>query len=314
MAVLDWCNSKGAVLPGGSVRTGKEVLLSGRGYSTQPDDFTVYRRFGLLLRRFRERKGKPATCAVGNPLVARAVNSEDAQAGPWVLRSPGRRLKWRVFFEDDQLGRSEELHVSRLGAIGPSTGVAIGPFVFGINTQITAAVDPVVQLSVMTPWGGDEDDFSQYINELAEDATEDGEDSEETLGALREYLERYLPSDPPEGWEFVIEQDEFELEEGESTSIQILVQAPTAGATAFAVQMTGEVEGERVTVASDPMVIHVPEDWRHATLLFGGDSDAGGGSARKPVDYGEIAEGAYSDPFGVSRIRDRVRRLFDEPT
>jgi hypothetical protein len=289
MAILHWRDTGGAILPGGSFKTGKRVVLSGEGYTEQPSTFTVYRRFGPLLRRFREWKGKPSISAVGQPVTAEEAGANGAQGGPWVLRTPGYRLKWHVFFEDDLLNRSAELDISRLGTFGPSIGAAVDPVTFRIEVPITAAIDPLVTISIRTPWGESKDDFDQYIGELAEDAADTGDDIEATFGALREYLGRYLPSEAPEGWEFAMERNEFELEEGESAIVQITVHAPTPGATAFAIQMTAMIDGEEMIVASDPMVVQVPEDWRYASLLFGGDDDAGGGSE-----------------FGVAR-RDPIR-------
>jgi hypothetical protein len=300
MAVLHWRDTAGAILPGGSFKTGKRVVLSGEGYTEQPRTFIVYRRFGPLLRRFREWRGKPSISAVDQPVTAEETSTDRAQGGPWALRTPGYRLRWHLFFEDDLLNRSGELDISRLGTLGPSVGAALDPVTFQVEVPITAAIDPLVTISVMTPWGEGQDDFDQYLAELAEAAADAGDDTDETIGALRKYLGHYLPSDAPEGWEFDLERDEFELEEGESATVRITVQAPTPGA--FAVQMTATVDGEELIVASDPMVVQVPEDWRQI---------CGGVSSRRRAD--EPSPAAYRACLGGTAFSDTAQHSLRAP-
>lgn len=301
MPYLHWRESNGAILPAGSVRHGKDLLLTGEGYSQQPSTFTVYRRFGPMLRRFRERQGESSIAPVGNSVMAEPYGASNARAGPWRLPVPARRLGWRLFFVDDQLGQSGELNDTRLVTLSAAVAAPIEQFKISIGIKVTAAIDPGVQISLLTPWGDGGENFDQYVEELADDC-------EAAPDALREYLEPYLPFEPPEGWEFAVGQSEFTLDEGESVDAEILLSAPTSGATTFAIEASSVIDDEKVTVVSDPMVIEVPEDWRYASLLFGRDHDAGGGSALKPARRRKIVS-AEEDSASAVLVADSVRAV-----
>ena len=275
MPYLNWNNSNRAVLPGGSVQIGKEVLLSGEGYDTPPSKFVIQRRFGLLLRRYREKKGLPITAQVGNPLsISPGGGDGKVEAGPWVLRTPGRRLKWRLFFEDEDGNNSDELHVSRLGELR-SLGLNVSGFGLEADFDFTAAIDPHVELSVLTPWGAHDTNLRPFLHELADDVRSEQEGSAESLASLSEFLGEFLPDAPPPGWSFEVTPDTFELDQGETASFSIQVETPSPGATAFALQMTAEIEGELAMVASDPLVIRMPEDGSRPVELLGDDNLSG---------------------------------------
>lgn len=283
MPYLRWRRTTGAEVPGGSsVLTGKEVLLSGDAYETPPGHFFVQRRFGVLLRRYREHRGMPITAPVGQPLPVTAIGEEEAGAGPWVLRTPGRRMKWRLFFEDEDGNNSEELHVSRLGMVR-SLGLEGLEAGASAEFEFTAAIDPRVKVSVLTPWNS-EAGLRPFLQELAEDVREEGESDHESFAALTEHWREYLPLEEPPGWGFELEREEFDLDEGESISFGIRVNTPTAGAAAFSIQLSAEVDGELLTVASDPLVVRMPEDGSQQAELFGGDNLSGDDAAEDEIE------------------------------
>jgi|GEM_PF-5775340 len=273
MPYLNWKNSKGAVLQGGSIRAGTEVFLSGENYDALPAEFVVRRRFGALMRKHREKKDLPITEQVGNPLPITPGGEGRGEAGPLVLRTPGRRVKWRMFFEDAERNNSEELHVSRLGSVR-SLGVGVSEAELKADFDLTLAVDPHVELSLLTPWDSGEANLLPFLRELADDVCATDENTDESFASLHEFLAEFLPDAPPPGWSFEIEPDEFDLGEGESDSFSIRVEAPSPGAAAFAVQMTAEIDGELAMAASDLLVVRMPEDGRTVELL--GDDDLSG--------------------------------------
>ena len=261
--------------------------MRGTDYESLPLSFTVYRRFGVLLRYFRQLREKPAVRRVGQPQIARATDSTTAYAGSWVLPTPGRRIKWRLFFVDGTWRQSEELHDSRLGRFTPSVGISEGATV-NVEGDFIAAIDPVVQLSVITPWGEGEDDFREYVHELAADVADEAEELPEVLEMLLAFFGSWMPTDAPEGWSFEVEQPEFELAESERVRIRVQVEAPTAGTTVFALQMKAIVDDEPVAVVSDPMVIYKPEDGTQADLVFGGDDEDGGSEEEEPASVEDL--------------------------
>jgi len=271
LPTLRWRKSNGAIIPGGSIKPGKEMILSGGGYHVLPRTFTVQRRYGALLRRIREHRGQPAASPVDLPLDAIPQEVNAAISEPWVLPTPGRRLKWRLFFEDDRLGRSGEIHLSRWGSFGPSIGVPTGPVELGVQADFTASVDPVARFRVLTPWQEEGVPFRDLLGELVEEGDT----------ALDDLLEPYLPSAPPEGWKIGVSQDEFSIAEGESVNVSAQIHAPTAGGIAFALEMAAEVEGEIMIACSDPMVVEVPEDGDQPALLFSDGGDCGGATQKR---------------------------------
>jgi hypothetical protein len=279
---LYWSKLNGSVLPEGSVRSGKDVLLRGRGYASAPENFAAQRRFGALLRRFRQQRGKPPIASVGPPLQVGTKDADEVQAGPLTLPTPGHRVKWRIFFEDEMGNSSKELHLSRLGTVKPAAGLPAEMGGAGIEFDFVAAIDPVVRVSVITPWGTDDEDFREYARELAGEAIDDDEDVDEATDWLLAALSRFLPPEPPPGWEMVPEQREFVIDEGESARIGLSIAAPTVGTVVFALQLAAEVDGERLTTTSEPLAIHVPEDGSQGSLLFGDGDAPGGDSSLEP--------------------------------
>jgi hypothetical protein len=286
---LNWKDGDHAVIPGGSVHIGKRVLLSGERYETLPSEFTVQRRFGLLLRQYREKRGLPITAQVGNPLPIRPVSEGEGEAGPLVLLTPGRRVKWRLFFEDGKGNSSGEIHISRLGTFR-SLGLGASEGELVIDGDFTAAIDPHIELSVLTPWDTNGANLHPFLRELADDVCAPEESSAESIASLSEFLGEYLPGTPPPGWRFEVEPDTFDLEEGESVSFRIRVEAPSPGATAFALQMKAEISGEPTMVASDPLVVRTPEDGSHPVELLGDDNLSGGDSEEDELPQEKVRE------------------------
>ncbi|HSS33559.1 MAG TPA: hypothetical protein VLL27_09795 [Solirubrobacterales bacterium] len=287
MAFVHWRKlDTGAVLMGGSVKTGKDVLLTGEAYADPPSTFTVKRRYGALIRLYRQSRGEGPTTAL-ETLVAVPSGTDRAQAGPVALRTPGRRLKWRMFFEDDLGNASNELNVSRLGNFAGTVGVAVEPGRAQVETTFTAVVDPEVKMSLLSPWSGEE--FDEFVDELVEDAATDG-DSPGAYEGLREFIAPLMPAEAPTGWRVTLRQERLMVDEGESIRVQADFQLPTPGVMIFALQMTAEVDGELITSSSDPLAIHVPEDGGQAAILFGDDGGRPGGKHElEPANHRALA-------------------------
>jgi hypothetical protein len=264
-------------------------VLGSDGFVQPPEHFTIYRKPGLIQRRLRERRGKPGLIqfdrleAHSNPDAEGRASSE-----PWRLPTPpGLRPRWRTLFEDDQLNRSPVIGISRLGTMTPNIGVGVpiphAPGVegtFGLGVEITASVDPLVQLSVLTPWGDGDESLDEFLLELAEDAADQREDPEAGLEQLVSYLGSHLPARAPEGWRFTVPEGEREIREGEPVEVVVELRAPTRGSSAFAVQMRAVDQPEALASATDLLIVEVPEDGADARLVFGGDVDDGGAGAR----------------------------------
>jgi hypothetical protein len=276
MAFVHWRKlDTNAVLMGGSVGTGKDVLLTGEAYADLPSTFTVKRRYGALIRLYRQSRGEGPTTAL-ETLVAVPDGRDRAQAGPVALLTPGRRLKWRMFFEDDLGNTSNELHVSRMGNFNGTVGVAAEPGRAQVETTFTAVVDPRIKVSLLSPWSGEE--FDEFVHELAEDAAGTYED-------LREFIAPLVPAEAPAGWRVTLRQERLSVDDGESIRVQADFHLPTPGAMIFALQMTAEVDGELIFSASDPLAVFAPEDGGQAAILFGNDSGSPGGEQRRGPDY-----------------------------
>ena len=253
------------ILPTGAVKAGKVVVLTVENPQWPLGrNVTIYRTPGEIGRRFRVRRGKSPLIEL-DQLAIRANGAEPLRSDPWTLPTPGRRLKWRVLFEDEYLHQSAILHVSRLGMIKPNLGPNIAipgvPGVqaaFAIEFELQSAIDPVVELSVMTPWGNDDEDLRPYLYELAEDACDKNENPEIAADELRAYLGPHLPADPHAGWEFRVSEPRLELQAGERKTVSVELHAGARGSTAFAVQMVAADNPELAT-ASDLLIIDVPD-------------------------------------------------------
>jgi hypothetical protein len=155
--------------------------------------------------------------------------------------------------------------------------------------DILMSVDPLLELSVMTPWQEGPEGLDDLLYELAADSAESGEDVAGTVEELRTYLAPHLPSQPPAGWEFNVPTRRLDLAAGERAEVEIRLRAPTPGSTVFAVQMKavdGQEEG--LTSASDILVVEVPTDPSQASLLF--VDDDGQGSPRVKGEVSELAD------------------------
>jgi hypothetical protein len=296
MAELRWRKRNGAILPGGSVKPGKEVVLGSDAFIAKPDRFTIYRELSALMRRVREEKGKSPFIQIDSLRASESGGGPDsARSEAWTLPTPGRRIKWRLRFDDDQLHRSPVLHVSRLGTISAGlapkakAGIPHGPSaevsVVEIRAEIVASVDPVVDLFVMTPWGQKDEDLYGILDEFAADSTEEGEDPGGTREALTAYLGPHLPDEPPKGWEFTLPTSEVKLAEGERAEVVVQLRAPTPGSTAFAIQMRTVDQAEPDASVSDVFIVEVPSDPANASLLFASDDDGD-----EPSLQGDLAE------------------------
>lgn len=267
------------ILPGGTVKAGKRVVLTQDHVGvTLPTNFTIYAAQGELMRRFRAWRGKPQVVVVDR-LKARGAGSDPMWSDTWTLPTPpGRRTSRRLLFEDDLLHQSPVLRVSRLGSIGLRPGLdACLPVVpglsatFSIDASIIVAVDPLLDLSVMTPWGEGADDLSGYLYELAVEASDDDENPETVFEDLKAYLGAHLPSERPPGWEFRVRHRRVELRAGQRADITVEVDAPNPGSVAFAIQMIAIDSPDGIAAGSDLFIVEKPPD--EAPSLLCGDGD-----------------------------------------
>jgi hypothetical protein len=172
-------------------------------------------------------------------------------------------------FEDDLQHQSPVLRVSRLTSIELT---AAPPSVAGdtlsAKTTIAPAVDPVLGLSVLTPWGSGHEALDPYLYELAESACDEGESAQETAWALREYLRPHLPTNPPAGWQFRLSEPQLELDAGETSTVTVELTTPSAGSAAFAIQAVAAGTPEPLAGASDVFVVEKQDD-QPPRLLIG---------------------------------------------
>jgi hypothetical protein len=282
---LKWRKRNGAILPTGSWKPGKETVLGSDDYIDPPGHFTIYRKPSPVVRRFRERRGKPAMVEVERlEAIQAADGTRRARSEPWTVPTPpGMRISWRLLFDDDQLHRSPVLHISRLGKMTPTigAGIPIPPVELnaGVGLDIITSVDPLVELTVLTPWADGDLSLDGYIRELAEDAADKGEDPDASIEDFVSYLAPHLPKRAPAGWEFSVLERIREIPEGERVETAVRLRAPTRASTAFAVQMRTLDHPEQLVSATDLLVIEVPEDRAPATFLFGSDRGEDGEDA-----------------------------------
>jgi hypothetical protein len=288
MPDLRWRKLSGAILPGGSVKPGKDVVLGSDAFVDPPDHFTIYRKLSALMTRIREEKGKSPLIEIDR-LPAEVVKPSKARSEPWTLRTPGHRLKWRLLFSDDQLHHSPVLHVSRVGTVRPSAGLAatlphvpvVGP-TLEMEMEIVASIDPLIDLSVMTPWGQGGADMREFLFELAADSTETGDDPGATAELLTSYLQPHLQR--PDGWEFSLSRPQLNLGEGERAEFVVRLYAPTPGSAAFAIRMTAVDQPGPNESTSDLLIVEVPDNAGNAALLFADDDNGGEPRIQGSVD------------------------------
>jgi hypothetical protein len=302
MATLGWRDEDNAILSSAAVLAGKKVTLTGDGYAELPGAFDVYRTFGSVARRVRQKRGKPELAPVQS-LTPNQEPPSAARSDRWRIPPPPHRLKWRLLFEDDRLNRSPILPVSRLGSIDNAGGGFAGASL-SLGFKVITAIDPRLRLSLVTPWGEGDESLHGHLRELEED---EAEEPEEANGAMLEYMERFLPSEPPAGWEFSVTPDALELDEGGSAHVTVEIQFPTPGVTAFALQMAVEGE-EELAAVSDVLAVEVPEDLQHASLLFADDDQGGPGAENmlSGVRVVDVEEGSLRAV--MERFRSRARR------
>jgi hypothetical protein len=291
MTELRWRKRSGAILPGGSVKPGKEVVLGSDDFLTKPEFFTIYREPSALVRRIREEKGKSPLIQIDRLHADEpAERPASARSQPWQLPTPGRRLKWRMIFDDDQLHRSPTLHVSRLGTITPSLAPKVGiPHVgevgvFEIGVEVVASVDPTVELTILTPWDKRNGDLRELLYDVAADGVGEGEDFPEITDVMLNYLKPHLPDEPPPGWEFSLSTSQLELAEGERRWIAMRLRAPTAGSAALAIQMRALDTPDLETV-SDVFIIEVPAGSANPSFLFATEDPPA-----PPALHGDLSE------------------------
>jgi hypothetical protein len=273
------------------VKAEKPLWLWADGYATPPEEFVLYHRLGFVMRAFQQHRKRATVVRLEPPQEVASHDDGRLSAGP-VRLTPGRRMKWRVFFADDAGNTSQELHVSRFGTFGLPKVNVLGNGL-EIPGMFTTAVDPEVELSVLTPWHGDE--WTSYLGELVSDVVgkEETGDAIAFLGART--LEGYLPGEPPDGWEFTLDQRRFELGEGESEKFALTVDMPSTGATAFALRASGEIDGEELQAFSDPLIARMPDDGNETAELLGGDEGDGGSGDLRPSTEPETLFGAGAE-------------------
>lgn len=290
------------VVAGSRVKSGKPLWLWADGYGNPPRELFLFRKAGVVTRTYRHKKGRPVITRHGQPQTVRAHEDGLLSAGP-IRLTPGRRVSWTVLFSDvdsidKAINRSDEIRVSSLVEFEPPQPQAFG---FGIRIPIrfVTVIDPVIELSILTPWSGEE--WDSYLRDQVADEVAEGESEDEAVAFLQEQvLEGYVPQEPLEGWYFALDEDRFELEEDQGAETMLAVDIPTPGATAFVIQARAMIDGEEILDVSDLIVIRKPEDGEATAELFdGGEGDGGPGEGLEPPADLRFVVGAGSE-FAVS--------------
>lgn len=279
------------VTRGSRVKVGKPLWMWGDGYADPPKQFRAFHRFGFVMRAYCDHKERPSIAPAAKPHSVRP--HENGWVSTMALgRTPGRRISWILYFEDDAGNVSDDIRVSSLVEFQPPEAQAAG---FGLSFPIrfVTVIDPVIELSVLAPWNREE--WRPYMDELIAPAVAGGEAREEVLSVLEgEMLEGYLPEEQPEGWEFVFDETRFELGDGEEAETTLNVSMPSVGATALVVQARAVIEGEELLSVSDLILLRKPEDGSATAELLGGDEGDGGGG--EGLDVPEEQELAGTGP------------------
>lgn len=284
MAVLGW--TKGAdqaVIPfQTNVRVGSQIRVRGRHYASghTPESFQVFRGYGSLARKYREWKGRPAETLLADlQLDAAQSTSTVAISEPFIVPQPRRRLRVPLFAQDSVATRTNPnpIFATRLGGInvGPTINVLGNGGSLG-SAQVTAAVDPDLDLHVLLPWQSDHDETVQdVIRDIASDLASEKaefyeyEEYESATAWLLEDVAWALPTEPLPGWSIQISHRTMSLAEGQTSAISIVFITPTPGAAAFAIRARGAVpDGEIEEVASEIFALEVEPNLEQVSLTL----------------------------------------------
>lgn len=287
MADLGWIKegkSKGqVVIPfQTNVHMGSEIRVRGRHYGSgpTPEFFEVFRGYGRLGRKYLAKRGRPTeTLMVGLGLDATESTKEVAISEPFPVWVPRGRLRVPMFARDSVGTRTnpDPIFAARLGGINVKPDIKvrdIGGSV--ISAELTTAIDPEFDLSVLLPWqsgdnrtvSGDNGTVQDVIRDIAGDLAESTDvDYESAIAWLFEEVGWALPSDPLSGWSVQLSDRTMALADGQTAAISILFITPTPGAVAFAIQARGDVpDYDAATVASEIFALEVGPDLEEVSL------------------------------------------------
>jgi hypothetical protein len=289
MAVLTWIKDvDGAVIPfQTNIHVGSRIRVWGRDYAPDqtPDNFQVFRGYGSLARRFREKSGRPPETLMADlPADAAKATSTAAISKSLIVTAPRLRLRVPLFVRDSFGNRTNPnpIFAARLGGINVGPNVTVLGNGGSIATaEVTTAVDPELELRVLLPWQSGDDatasdvknhgTVQDLIRDIAIDIAEstDGVEPEFASDSMREDIGWALPSEPLPGWSVELSTPTMYLGDGETAAIAIRFTTPTPGAAAFAIQARGIApDGEIETVASEIYALAVEPGLERISLTL----------------------------------------------
>ena len=258
---------------------GKQVHMEGRRYDgALPESFDLLRVYSAVIGTVaRFGLGKPPWKHLeGDTWYPAPVDYATARTEPFPLKA--QRFtgthRWR-FMERPVAGRtlfSPVIRTARfvdigfMGHIGTPPAVPVDAQV-GVKVTVPVGLaDPKVMLEVILPWDVSEANQSTVHEVLRDELTDDekgldGDLYERVLG----YLESYLPSTPPEGWNATMNPDVLEIEPGDNALADIEITAPPGTGVALAVRATNAENGDERSV-SDVVIVERGNDGTFALL------------------------------------------------
>ncbi len=102
----------------------------------------------------------------------------------------------------------------------------------------------------MLPWDTPISDGSPLREIVRSELAEDERGFDEALFvSVLGYLERYLPSTPPAGWEATVGVEPLRIDPGETRTVEVDIVAPEGSGVAFALVATNVDDVEQVAVS-----------------------------------------------------------------
>lgn len=241
--ILRWIGPTEAVVDGNVLKPGKEIWME-EVYNDNigPKYFEVYEVYSPVFDELINRSGglrpiAPFDVKKRQPCIKRSDH-------PWSVSPPsGSRGQSTFRFKDDRGNWSGEItstnlwkaHVEMPIEFEVHPGISQVKGEGKIEGEIILASDPEVCLVLMVPWGEGEGSLEDYLSEYLEYLQEFNPDIPDVFVEL---FGEYLPSEPPEGWEFMVSPETIEAYPWgpERARFVVRLATPTLGKTLLAVK------------------------------------------------------------------------------
>lgn len=262
-------------LGGNVVRPPKDVWLVERWWGDQAPSgspyFTVHQVFDNIFRRVLHHLGVPTERDVTR---IETIGGGDPQtfvsAEPWSIAPVGGpRARADYVFRNTSLSQSPTLVAHHFGDIklkltaGAKAGARVGVASVGVNGSaeleavVITAVDPIVRVGLLLPWGRDSVSLDAYVREQFEAI--ELVDTDEAMDAFRQLNDERLPTEAPADLSFRTSSEGRPIAEEQPVEFSIGVRAAKPCRTLIALQVE-DLENSDLAASSELLELEVTDD------------------------------------------------------